>query len=89
MIYSHQKHQVFVNVIFYQKVFLICSNSRVKILINNDEYNNRYYIKYVNFEDLHLLRPDLNVDDKLSLTRSDYSTLKNVYEIISKISGCN
>lgn len=37
------------------------------------------------FEDLHLVKPDFYVTEKLSLIRTDYSTLRYGSEIISQV----
>ena len=62
------------------KDFYYRRKARVKLLFI-DSKNNRHLYKYANFDDIHLIRPDMCVSKTIYLTKTKNKTLK----IINKI----
>ena len=64
-----------------KKDFLNCEDFRVHILFDDITNNRNFIEKYVDFDDIHLIRPDFYVKDALYLTRTDINTLNKIREI--------
>ena len=64
-----------------QEDFLNCEDFRVHILFDDIINRSSLIEKYVDFDDIHLIRPDFYVNDSLYLTPTDANTLKSVKNI--------
>lgn len=56
--------------------FLSWSKNRVKILFVDFSNNNHHLERYINFDDIHIIRPDLYVNNQLALAKINQKTLK-------------
>lgn len=64
-----------------RKEFLNTKNARVFVLFEDSKNNHQLIEKYIDFNDLHLIRPDFYVKDTLYLTKTQTKTLKAVQNI--------
>ena len=67
----------------YQKDFSNSIKLRIKIIFDNNTNTSKE--QYINFEDVHLIRPDLYTNDQLTLAKIDAKTLKKVTKIEKRI----
>lgn len=61
--------------------FLNWNKNRVKILFNDVSNNNHLLERYINFDDIHKIRPDLYANDQLALAKTNQSTLHKIKQI--------
>ena len=64
--------------------FLNWQNNRVKV-IYDDVSKNRRYDRYVNFEDLHIIRKDFYVDDPLATSKIKLAKINQINVLEKKI----
>lgn len=65
--------------------FLVFNRKRIPILFQDDSQNGRYFRKFVYFDDIHKMRPDLYTKNQISLAKVKNKTLKKVKQIERKI----
>lgn len=64
-----------------RKDFLNTVNDRVSVFYDDTTKNHQLIEKFIDFDDLHLIRPDFYVRDTLYLTKTQKKTLKAVQSI--------
>ena len=80
--------------------FFKWSKDSIKVLYDDPEKNNHHVKKYVNFNDIHKIRPDLYVNKTISLMNISKQKLKevlknagysteNIDSIIKRFIGCS
>ena len=67
--------------------FITWKKPRVKIYLEDNNNFNDIYFKYIDFNDIHVIRPDLYVKETLYLMKTDISSLEFVDELIEKLTA--
>ena len=66
----------------FKEDFFGCDGYRIPILYNDSKNSTGLVEKYVNFEDIHLIKADFYVQDTLYLARTDKRTLRDISGIL-------